>query len=322
MEETVQKEEGISLVQIFHLLLSKIKLLILVTLIGGILGVGFAYLQTHDVHYYGTEVQFYVNPDNPKDTEEGSQFGVYGAYGVHVMDNMVKLLSSESFTEFLILNGKTVPDKADSFPQELKTAIDNANTVNSTADATVAEKAEANEAALVLWRKTTEYKTQLAEYSGKIKYSYLGETENKENANDLARSFIYVEISVLNKEDLAIDLHERVITIVPAFVEKHMAIPNGYESTNCQRITRSDEVHLLNDGYTVTQCVKFGALFALAALVIACIIVIVSDRSDKRLRDQETIVRLFNVPVLGIVPTIEVIATVNDKKKKEHTEVK
>ena len=110
MEEKLQKEEGISLLDILRLLLSKIKLLILVVIIGGVLGGSFAVWRTIDINYHGTEIQFYVNPDKPKETSGGSQFGVYGAYGRHVMDNMVKLLSSESFTEHLILDTKPVPD--------------------------------------------------------------------------------------------------------------------------------------------------------------------------------------------------------------------
>ena len=113
MEEKLQKEEGISLIEIFHLLLSKLKLLILVVIIGGIFGGAFAIWRTIDINYHGTEIQFYVNPDKKETSEGGSQFGVYGAYGRHVMDNMVKLLSSESFTEQLILNTKPVPDIRD-----------------------------------------------------------------------------------------------------------------------------------------------------------------------------------------------------------------
>jgi hypothetical protein len=44
------------------------------------------------------------------------------------------------------------------------------------------------------------------------------------------------------------------------------------------------------------------------------------DKSDKRLRDTEIITRKFNVPLLGIVPTIEDLkAEQNGKKKAEKT---
>ena len=112
-----QVEEGISLIDIVRLLLSKIKLLIVVVLIGGILGASFAVWRTIDINQFGTKVEFYVNPEKPEESTGssagtaagGSQYGVYGAYGRHVMDNMIKLLSSDSFAEKLLLNGETLP---------------------------------------------------------------------------------------------------------------------------------------------------------------------------------------------------------------------
>ena len=49
---------------------------------------------------------------------------------------------------------------------------------------------------------------------------------------------------------------------------------------------------------------------------MACAVIIIIDKSDKRLRDYEVITRTFNVPVLGIVPTIEDLAAESLAKKK------
>ena len=105
-EENMQAEEGLSLIEIIRLLLRKIKLLFIVVCIGGILGGTFGLWKTIDMKYYGTTVEFYVNPEKPSDlgsssnsaANSTSQYGVYGAYGRHVMDAIVKLLDSESFT--------------------------------------------------------------------------------------------------------------------------------------------------------------------------------------------------------------------------------
>ncbi len=419
MEEKFQKEEGLSLMDIIRLLLSKIKLLILVVIIGGLLGGTFAIFRTINIDYYGTEVQFYVNPERPKETSstEGSQYGVYGAYGRHVMDNMVKLLSSESFTEHLILNGRTIPEegewttkiKADkdvvitedyidqknaefteklnklirdtdkvlgkaeeakekahdlkevadtelenlkevwteevnspesaywsyskaAYQQLLKNnlvtdalkaaydAYDQAQTLAlealADAEAAVAIAEAETEKTLELWRTSNEFKRELNRYSGLVSYSYLEGDADTDDANNLARSFIYVKISVLNDQDFAIELYERIISVVPIYVEANMAVPSDYEGTNCQRITRTDEIDLTNKLYTTNQAIKFAFLFAAAALVITAVVIIVVDRSDKRLRDQETIVRMFNVPVLGVVPTIEDLTEISSTKKK------
>lgn len=288
MNKTFHTEEGISLMDIVKLLLSKIKLLILIVLAGGIVGGVFGVATSYNVDYYGTQIEFYVNPESPSDAngvKNDSQYGVYGAYGRHVMDNMVKLLNSESFAEMLMLNGET------------KT-----------------------EAELEEWRKTPEYKSALRKHSSAVNFDYLKDNEDVDDANNLARSFIYVKISTLNDKKFAEELLQKVINVVPAYVEENMAIPSGYEGTNCQRITRSDDIALTNPGYTRSQAIKYALLLAAAAGVVACVVVILVDRSDKRLRDYEAVSKQFNVPILSVVPCIE--ATNDKKSEKSNAEVK
>ncbi len=421
-QQDVQQEEGISLVDIFRLLLSKIKLLILVLLIGGVLGGVFAVWKTIDINYYGTTVEFYVNPEKSKDNVSGteSQYGVYGAYGRHVMDNMIKLLGSESFTEKMILNSKSLPEKDKWVNTESETEValklnDKIDAANANLDI-VAEKQAAlttllteksvrtialttanellneewknlyydstseitsatfdevtylkhirfktediyttlhtlyadreekqaaidelapsielaqnekntaqaaaeltTETALEAWRQTALYKSTLSLYKDAISFSYLQSNEDIDDANNLARSFIYVSISVLQDQDFAKSLLERVKTVVPAYVEENMTVPQGYEGTNCQRITRTDDIALTNPRYTTNQAIKYGALAGIAALVVTCLIVILVDKSDKRLRDTEIITKKFNVPLLGIVPSIEELKSEQHGKKK------
>ena len=450
--QNVQVEEGISLMDIVKLLLSKIKLLILVVLISGIAGGLFAVWRTIDVNYFGTKVEFYVNPEKPEESKGttsgtaagGSQYGVYGAYGRHVMDNMVKLLSSDSFAEQLILNGYALPGKTTvwtgeqatpwfaqeatitingesvlrntylnalldaakpfvdavnssqavynealsakaaavsaysvaetnlenewrifsqdfegvkgSFSREeylaldpalipapLKQAYDNfveaqKTVIYKTADVTDAEQAwktaqkEAKapvNAALELWRTSPLYIEQLNFYKGAVSYSYLAADEDYEDANNLARSFIYVTISVQNSNatvgmEKGNDILRRVKNVVPAYIEENMTVPDGYNGTNCQRITRTDSIRLTNPRYTTTEAIKYAFLLAAAGFVIASVIIIILDRSDKRLRDTEIITRKFNIPLLGIVPTIEELNEENAAKKNatKTTEVK
>ena len=62
MEEKVHSEEGLSLLDIVKLLLSKIKILFIVVLLAGILGGSYAIWKTYEINYWGTTVEFYVNP--------------------------------------------------------------------------------------------------------------------------------------------------------------------------------------------------------------------------------------------------------------------
>ncbi len=413
-QQNVQVEEGISIGDIFKLLLSKVKYLILALLIGVILGSAFAVWRTYDVKYYGTSMEFYVNPKKDSSTTENtSQYGVYGAYGRHVMDNMTKLLNSESFAEKMLLNGNDLPAKDEWTTAEeqeelklnakidaaaadlavLKTkkdATSEANLAKSEASLDYSEKNlalnqawrektgetafdnkryveefqgksgnealdqayndreaasdvltncnaalklkqeeqlaaqavadETTETALSAWRTTEAYQEALALYSEAISFSFLNEEDEKiENANELARSFIYVKISVLNDKEFADEVFNRVTTVVPAYVEENMTVPSGYIGTNCQRITRTDEVKRTNPNYTFNQVIKFGVLLGAVAFVIACVVIILVDRSDKRLRDVDVITKKFNIPVLGIVPAIDELSDEPNKKKTEKT---
>ncbi len=437
-QKEVLVEEGIRIGDIFKLLLRKVKFIILAVLIGAVFGGTLAVWTTHDVKYYGTRVEFYVNPKKPTDgTNSDSQYGVYGAYGQHVMDNMIRLLSSESFTELMILNGKDLPEKGvwidesnptevafeaelnekidlattdleylDSFKSELEIKTkERAETYLSYTKATkslqeewetlykandklvtvmtfdldaflrkikVAYEADAQaskqyqtlyevyeerasldeklddideeitalqtlcedaqqvaavstDAALQIWRKTAKYKTTLKKYGDALEFSYLNDDET-DNANNLARSFVYVEVDVLNDEGFAETLLETVKTVVPTYVEANMTVPSGYTGTNCQRLTRTDDIRRTNDGYTSSQAVKYAILLGLVAAIAVCVVIVLIDRSDKRLRDPDFITKSFNVPVLGIIPTIEELEAdlkiMKKLEKKNHTEVK
>ena len=431
-----QVEEGISLMDIVRLLLSKIKLLIVVLLIGGILGSAFAIWRTIDINQFGTKVEFYVNPEKPEESTGssagtaagGSQYGVYGAYGRHVMDNMIKLLSSDSFAEKLLLNGETLPaldttwfdedevdkngvskndllqqafanaqaplqavkdaeaaynlslkTKADavstyskvetelnnlwkslyrngtivsnssyftenayltltSRPQELETAYskyltaydDVAEKTKDTLNREEALKVVKTEAfaydgpietALNIWRESSLYVDMLTFYKNSVSFSYLAEGADYEDANNLARSFIYVKISVTHSDaqagvSVATNLLNRVKKVVPQYVEENMTVPDGYSGTNCQRITRTDDIELTNPHYTTKQAIKYGILMAGVAGVIAAVFIVILDQSDKRLRDPDLLSKKLNVPLLGIVPTIEELKAEQAAKKK------
>ena len=427
--QNVQVEEGISLMDIVKLLLTKIKILILVIIISGFAGGVFAVWRTIDVNYFGTNVEFYVNPEKPEESKGtssgtnagGSQYGVYGAYGRHVMDNMVKLLSSDSFAEKLVLNGEELPAKnvwvsptetiwvrnangenvKTSLNDVLNQAIDAAtpyvekvaeceanynNALSTKASAVTSynkaetaldnewrllfqqglvKKASFNEeeffalaqtpsvltdaydkfvaaqndvtrkttdvvnaeeawktakkqaqgpidTALGYWRMSEKYSSDLTFYKNAVSFDYLESDEDREDANNLARSFIYVTISIQhsNAEQgmaLGTKILERVKKVVPDYISENMTVPDGYTGTNCQRITRTDDIRLTNPLYTTKEAIKYAFLAAAAGFIIASVIIIVLDKSDKRLRDTEIIVRKFNVPLLGIVPTIEAL---------------
>ncbi len=355
MNEQVEKEE-LSLLDLLKVLLSKIKLLILVLLCGGVLGGAIGFVTSYDVRYWGTNMEFYVNPVRPTKNEDtelggGSTYGVYGAYGKNVMDNIVRLLNSESFAELMILNGELLPEKGvwadESNEAEAALKLDDAiDAAQAKIDASLKVQAdyeageatkedyelavkEANEKineTLLLWRRTKKYRETLTLYMDSINFSYMQNEKDLDNAVDLARSFIYVEISVLGANEkefkpIAEDLLIRVQQELPKYVREKMIIPDGYVSTSCTQITTITDIDLMNDGYILKESIKFALLLAAVAFVVACVIVIFLDRSDKRVRDYDVITRQLNVPLLGVIPSIDddniAIQKKEQREKKE-----
>ena len=391
MEENIRTQEEISLAEIFKILWRKVKVLIFALVIGVIFGGSLGVLTTFNEKYYGTTVEFYVNPKKDENQiSNESQYGVYGAYGRHVMDNMTKLLGSESFAEQLLLDDDGLPtqflsdenraeidakiaeagtplaikksaiktaetarqavteaqvaynEKAKEWETELQVLVAGNATVveietareqclgeakralETAQDAKeLAELAEmkaiedantAVEAVRALWRETERYEELIITVTESINYRYYDKTET--DVDDLARSFIYVDVSVLNDEELANDLFDQLLVMLPRYVEKNMAIPSGYVGTNCQRITRLNEVEQTNSGYMLKTAIKYALLFGAVALVIASVVVIVIDRSNTRLRNYEATMEKFHVPVLGVIPTI----VENEKAEESKTD--
>ena len=339
MNEQLEKEE-FSLLDLLKVLLSKIKLLILVLLCGGLLGGAIGYATSYNVYNWGTNIEFYVNPERPEKDEDtglvgGSTYGVYGAYGKNVMDNIVRLLNSESFAELLILNGELLPqkgwadltdeeeaalgldasidaaqEKIDEY-EEKKAAYENEKTEENKAayDDALNKANESIDETLLLWRKTKKYRETLSLYLESVEFSYREKDKISEDAVDLANSFLYVEISVLgdsgNKyKEIAETLLISIQSQMPKYVCAKMIIPDGFVSTSCTQITTLTNIGLVNEGYALKQSIKFALLLGLAAFVLACVVVIIIERSDKRVRDYDQLARQLNIPLLGVIPSI------------------
>ena len=125
-----------------------------------------------------------------------------------------------------------------------------------------------------------------------------------------------VKISALNEPDLASHLEAQVKAKLPSYIESVMNDMDGKTTTCTQLSFRPSE--LLNEGQTIKEMIKFGLIIGLVALIVACIAVVIVDRTDTRLRDYEELPRKFNVPVLGVIPRIETVP--DDRHDVKHTE--
>ena len=319
METNAQAQNEISLSDIFKIILRKIKI-VLLALVGGILiGVLIGVTKTVDVDYYGTAAEFYVNPVKKTDSDSDETYNVYGAYGKHIMDNMVKLLSADIFAEKLALGADGLPElKAGSKDSNAtldekiaaaKAAIEKANNATEEEKKTAEqEKNDAVKAAILEWRKTGNYKGLVSRIKSCVSYTYYDGAA--EDVDSLAKSFIYVKISVLNGPKFAVDLYERIKMRLPDYVMEYMPNPDPavYDATNCVLISTLAEVGHLNPTAEKDAIVKYSLIFGAVALVLACVVVVIVAVSDKRLVNYEATMEKFGVPVLGVIPAIEMTA--------------
>ncbi len=309
MDTNAQAQNEMSLTEIFKIILQKIKIVLLALLGGILIGVALGLGTTANVDYYGTSAEFYVNPVKKSSDNTDDTYNVYGAYGKHIMDNMVKLLSADIFAEQLALGDSDLP------PEGINATLDEA-----IAKAKAENTPENVKAAILEWRKTSHYKGLVSRVKGCVRYSYYDSSEAGD-VDALAKSFIYVRISVLNDPKFAKELFERVKKQLPEYVMEYMPNPDDevYDATNCVLISTLAEVGHLNPTAEKDASIKYALIFGFVSAVIACIVIVIVAVSDKRLINYEATMERFGVPVLGVIPAIEVE---HENKKNEEGEEK
>ena len=340
MKETVNRSNQLTLTGIFRLLLRKLKWLILVAVVGAVVGAGFGVIRTYDKKYYGTTIKFFVNPIGKGTTNETeNQYSIYGTYGQSVMDTMITLLSSETFAaEVLKTPGEDsiylfLPETSDD--AQLNTLLSAAHTAQDTlaqktqagtvtqTDIDAAETATEN--VYTYWQSTAAYADLLWRVQAGVTFSYItqADSEGSTLAEDLVLPFIYVDISILNDEAFAKDLYKGVCFSVPFYVEENMWTPSGYTDTSCTPISLYDQITRTNQGVVKSTAVKYAMLLGAATFAAACVIFVILDIFDSRIRELDQVSEDLKIPLLGVIPSIVTIGQKPEKTdKKEKTEGK
>ena len=130
--------------------------------------------------------------------------------------------------------------------------------------------------------------------SQSITYSYI-----------VGESKITASVSVLNDPTFAAHLFDQVKAILPDFISTMLSTTD--KNIVCTQLSYQQ---------WVTEGIKYGALIGLAALVIACVAVVLAERADTRLHDYEKVAQKFNVPVLGVIPRISDIEARHAQRNK------
>lgn len=282
MQQEMQKETEFSLSEIFSALLAKWKLIVLVVLAGVIFGGVLGYLKSYDVVYYGTDMTFFVSPEkgSASDSDNESEYAIYGQYSQPVMDTMVRFLTSDITAEKIMEGIEGAPAKPEKGSENYE-------------------------------QQAQVYTKYLRAVKGSMAFSYKQDGSMEIDVTDTeSRSFIYVSVKVLETQvfdkEFTRNLIERIQIVIPELVETKMYKPDGYEKTGCSLVSLYPVVELLNENYALTETIKFALLLGVAAFAIVCVVILLLDRMDKRLRDTDFIEKKWNVPVLGMIPHIEI----------------
>lgn len=258
MQEEIQTEDEISLSDILRALVAKIWVLLAVLIIGGIAGGAFGFLRYYNVHYYGTELTYFVSSTGKEDSDSQtpSDGAITQSYSESILKMVTRLLNSKVFERTLM--------------QDLPQA------------AGIAQDTEEEEKFFELLEDT-------------VSYTYT-----------VGENTLTVSVSALNDEALASDLLNQIKAKLPSFIQQNMN-NNLYGTTYCKLIDWG-LCGLLNPGQWLTEGIKYGLLLGLAAFVIGCVVVIVVDRTDDRLRDYRKFSDRIHIPVLGVIPRIDAVS--------------
>lgn len=286
MQEEKQTENEISLSDIFRALLGKIWILIVTLVAGVIVGMSFGYVKYHSVHYYGTTVKYFVSSSGANKTDTGVQ---NTPYGTNVLPTIADLLTNERFMRQLMVG----LEEADG----LYTSQDEEGKYTFVSDLPAAEQDK---------ELLAKYQALLLRLKSSLSYSY-----------NIDTNMITVTVSALNAPDFASRLLDQVHKYIPEYILANMP-ESTFGTTSCEQQDYKQS-GLMNAGQTKREMLKFGLLLGLAAFVVACVVVIIVDRTDTRLRDYDDLSRRLNIPVLGVIPRIEESDEINKKTAAEAT---
>ena len=310
-----QKQNEIGIADIFRILLKKIRLLLIVLIVGAIVGGLFGFFRYKDEKFYGSEVKYEIS-----------------------------IRATTTFYENGVQTGAPEPDAAPNYvykEEHLSMLVDHLNSDNflleilkEFAPESVVQNVTVNgEVDLDDDSVTEEAKAKFLSYmkfvSSSISYSYdhsvnpnafsmLVSVKNDEEAAakllKAAKKLVQEEVSGTKDEEGNILRPGRII--VPASTKtvegNRWAVTSYTAECDPMTINRS---HELNAGYAKKKTILFAALFGLGALIVACVIAVIADNSDERLRDYESFSKSLGVPVLGVIPSIDKLSDYGYKQK-------
>lgn len=276
MQDQEQHQHEIGFSDLFKIIFGKLHIILLAIIVAATCGVILAYAKNHDIQIYGGTAKFKIAvlSTTTSKGEEGDEITTASQNYIYKEEHLsmiVDELSSDVFVRDHILPAFYSNVSGDPHDEVFLAKIG--------------------------------YLKSCLNYS----YNYAN------NPNSIS-----VSVTVSGDKDFANRLLDQVKIAIPEYIEANMIRPesslivdnNGKEimktvyTTDCQEMTIST-ARLLNGAQTSSAMTKNAVLFGFIAACVACVIVIIIDNSDTRLRDHERLSKEIDVPILGVIPKIE-----------------
>lgn len=272
MQESGQHRE-IGFVDLFKIIFKRFFVILIAMVVAGV-GALYAYSKNKNVNYYGATAHYKIYVSSVISSAPENESGSNYLYKEEHLSMLVDDLTSDTFVR-------------DNIVQHLEDAP--------------SYRADAPE------EEADKFYTYLQAVKSCIQYSY----DYTRNPNA-----IQVSVTVLNNKDFAQKLLNQVKVAVPAYIEEHMIKPapeafvvSGSSGAIIQRIytTHCDEtsmsrIRLINGGQMQSAVLKYAVLAAFIAAIVACVVVVVLDYTDTRVRDPEEFATRSDLPLLGTLP--------------------
>ena len=278
MQEPAKHRE-IGFADLFRIIFKKFYVIVIAVVVAAALGATLAYAKNSGIAYYGAKADYKISVSSAlfvNGQQAGEESGSNYLYKEEHLSMLIDDLSSDTFVrDYIMADLEGVP------------------TYNPDASDEESER----------------YYNYLLSIKGCISYSY----NALKNPNSISAT-----VRVLNNKALAQKLLNQIKIAVPQYIVDNMIKPAPEVSftqdgeptsmrvytTHCDEMSMS-RIRLLNGGQTEAAMMKYALLAGFLAAIVACIVVIVIDYTDTRLRDPEDFAKRNDIHLLGAIPEQE-----------------
>lgn len=304
MDENQEKQRELRLSDIVGVILKRLKLLILVLIVGAVLGGCFGFFISRNTKSYGAKIDYEMHitattvtkyKDGTTDTKsEPASNYIYKEQHVSMLCEHLRsdlfLCEVIKYVNNDVIEAVYVTDESGNKRIDLDSPD-------------VEESAKQTFAAYLTFLKqalTFSFDYDVHPNAFSVTVSVTNSPEKAQTLVAAVRELIPVEVSGTDSKTGAIIVPETTTSINQGTGEQ---ITTSYH-TECTQMSlnRSQQ---LNIGVVKKKTILFAVLFGFFAAIAAVVILVILDRQDERIRDYNEFSKAIGLPVLGVIPNIE-----------------